>query len=188
MHQPAESHHVLPPHPQVQGEIDALQLAVDASELHGSLCGLLCGGARVGPRDWLQRLALEADAAPPEDGVLQQLFAGSVGQLDDPGMGFELLMPSDEAPMAQRGEALLGWCRGFLGGFGLAAGAAPPITPEASEALEDLARIAATQLSYEHAEADETALAEVSEFVRIAALLLHDDCVHAAQAGKRLLH
>ena len=180
------SHSELPLHPEVQGEIDRLQLSVDASELHGSLCGLLCGGARVPREGWLAQLALEPASAPPAGGALDRLFAGSIGQLDDPELGFELLMPPEDAPMGERGDALLVWCRGFLGGFGLAAGQRPALSPEASEALEDLGRIAATDLSYDEAEADETALAEVSEFVRIAALLLHGDCVHGPQASRRL--
>lgn len=180
------SHCELPTHPEVQGEIDRLQLSVDASELHGSLCGLLCAGARVGRGDWVRKLELEPAGAPAEDGALDRLYLGSIGQLDDPELGFELLVPGDDAAMLERGDALLGWCRGFLGGFGLAEGPRPALSPEAAEALEDLGRIASTELTCEEAEADETALAEVSEFIRIAALLLHGDCVHGPQAPRRL--
>lgn len=178
----------LPAHTDVQRAIDALQLSVDASELHGALCGLLCGGAEVARGEWLKQLALEAgtSSVPPAEGALDRLYQGSVGQLDDPELGFQLLLPEDGEPMAERGGALLGWCRGFLGGFGLAAGASPPLSPEASEALQDLGRIAATELSFDEPEEDETALEEVSEFVRIAALLLHGDCVHGPRARRHL--
>lgn len=181
------SSHELPAHAEVQRAIDSLQLSVDASELHGALCGLLCGGARVAPGDWLERLALEpGNGTPPAGGALDRLFQGSVGQLDDPELGFQLLMPADGESVVDRGDALVGWCRGFLGGFGLAAGRSPPLSPEASEALEDLGRIAATDLSYEEPDADEAALEEVAEFVRIAALLLHGDCVHGPRARHKL--
>lgn len=182
------SSHPLPAHAEVQTEIQSLQLSVDASELHGSLCGLLCGAAPPPRGQWLQRLALEPGSGgqPREDGPLDRLYLASAGQLEDPELGFELLLPDDARPVEQRGDALLGWCRGFLGGFGLSAGPRPPLSPEAGEALEDLARIAATDLSYEEAEADESALAEVSEFVRIAALLLHGDCVHGPSAPRKL--
>ena len=173
----------LPSHPEVQQAIDALALSVDASELHGSLCGLLCGGARSGRREWLTQLALEPERAPPADGALDRLFLGSQEQLADPGMGFQLLMPDDEASMAARGEALLGWCRGFLGGFGLAPRGGRPLSADADEALQDLSRIAASELSYEESEADEEALAEVAEFVRVAALLLHGEGRQPAEPG-----
>lgn len=183
----------LPARTEVQAAIDALRLSVDASELHGGLCGLLCGGARLSGAGWLDQLALEPGTADADGaGVLDRLRQGSSGQLDDPEMGFQLLLPEDDRPVAERGAALIGWCRGFLGGFGLAAGANPPLSPEAGEALEDLARIAATELVHAEDEEDETALEEVAEFVRIAALLLHGDCVHGPRArdpaARRHLH
>ena len=81
---------------------------------------------------------------------------------------------------------MLGWCRGFLGGFGLAAGENPPLGEDSADALRDLARMAASELSYEDPEGDEESLAEVSEFVRVAALLLHGDCVLGPRHRKSL--
>ncbi len=77
----------------------------------------------------------------------------------------------------ERAEALFDWCRGFLGGFGLAAGAAPPLSEESGEALQDLARLAKATAESSDDDEDEDALAELEEFVRVAALLLHGDCV-----------
>jgi uncharacterized protein YgfB (UPF0149 family) len=87
------------------------------------------------------------------------------------------LIPPGAESVSERGEALLGWGRGFLGGFGLAAGAEPPLSEESRDALADLGRIAGSELSYEDPDNDEEALEEVAEFVRVAALLLHSDCV-----------
>ena len=180
--------HDLPPHQAVAAEIAQLRLGVDAAELHGSLCGHLSGGGDSGRTDWLHRLALDPAAAEPAaDGALDRLYQVSRAQLTDPDLGFALLLPDEDAPVAERAEALLGWCRGFLGGFGLAAGAQPPLSPEASEALEDLSKIAASNLSYDDPEGDEAALIEVAEFVRVAALLLHSDCAGAPRA-KHSLH
>ena len=66
-----------------------------------------------------------------------------------------------------------------LGGFGLAAGASPPLSVEGGEALQDLARLAAASVQDidEDEEEDESALSELEEFVRVAVLLLHGDCV-----------
>ena len=50
----------------------------------------------------------------------------------------------------------------------------------------DLARMAASELSYEDPEGDEEALAEVAEFVRVSALLLHGDCVLGPRHRKSL--
>jgi uncharacterized protein len=177
----------LPRHDEVAAEIASLQLGLDAAELHGSLCGFLSGGGDAQRRDWLAQLALDADGADIVDGgALDRLFDVSQLQLGDPDLGFALLLPDDDSAVIDRAEGLLAWCRGFLGGFGLASGSNPPLSPEAREALEDMAKIAASALSYEEPEADEAALVEVAEFVRVAALLLHDDCNRAPPAPRQL--
>jgi uncharacterized protein YgfB (UPF0149 family) len=177
----------LPRHDEVAAEIASLTLGVDAAELHGSLCGYVSAGGSARRDQWLDQLALEAgDAAIARDGALDRLFAASISQLADPNMGFALLLPDDDSAVVDRAEGLLAWCRGFLGGFGLASGPKPPLSAEASEALDDLGKIAASTLSYDDPDADEAALVEVAEFVRVAALLLHDDCGSVSRTSRQL--
>ena len=95
-------------------------------------------------------------------------------------------LPGADALLAERSGALFAWCRGFLGGFGLAAGPQPPLSEESREALSDLARLAAATAQEEGDQDDEDALAEIEEFVRVAALLLHGDCVLAPRHRQRL--
>lgn len=175
----------LPPYAAVAEQIAALSLSVDPSELHGSLCALRCGNL---PRpNWLADAMGDASVAlPPEDSPLGLLDVATVEQLGEADFGLELLLPEDDAPVDQRGEALVAWCRGFLGGIGLA-GIEPRLGEEAREALGDVARIAESDVSYEDPEADEDALIELEEFVRVAALLIHGDCL-AAQHDRKRLH
>ncbi len=161
-------------------------LSADPSELHGSLCGYLCGGGRCDARDWIERLALEIDRPPEPGDALDGLRAATTVQLSNPDFGFQMLSPDDDAPLAERADAMVAWCRGFLGGFGLAAPDASALSDEAAEALQDIGNIAASDLSYEESDADENALAEIVEFVRVAALLLHGDCANATQRKRRL--
>jgi yecA family protein len=175
--------------PGIEALADALRadgLAIDPSELHGSLCGYVSGGGQCDADDWLQRLALDADTAPVSGDALDRMRTATLAQFAAQDFGFELLLPDDDAPLADRAEALVGWCRGFLGGFGLAAPASDALSDEAAEALQDMGRIAASDLAYEESEADEDALAEIVEFVRVAALLLHGDCVLGAHRQRRL--
>jgi uncharacterized protein len=166
----------LPPYTDVAADVDRLRLGIDPSELHGSLCGYVSGGGRAGREDWLHQLALEADPGDGASGVLAQLLETTRAQLDDDSLGFELLLPDDETPLSERADALLAWCRGFLGGFGLATGSHAALSTDAAEALADLGRIAASELACDDPDNDEESLAEVGEFVRVAALLLHGDC------------
>jgi len=168
----------LPLYSGVANQVGELRLGLDTAELHGSLCGLISGG-KIGSRElWLGLALADPDIAPADPGsALDQMYLASVEALASPELGFVLLLPEDDAPVSERGEALVNWCRGFLGGFGLAAGAAPALSEESREALADIARIASSDLSYDDPEADEDALEEVAEFVRVAVMLLHSDCV-----------
>src|SRR5690606_37456203 len=161
-------------------------VASDAAELHGSLCGWLAAGGEPGPA-WLGKVL--ADEALPQvepDSVLDRMARASAAQFEDRDFGFALLLPGQDALLSERSGALFAWCRGFLGGFGLASGEHPPLSEEGREALADLARLAAAQPQDEGDQDDEAALAEIEEFVRIAALLLHGDCVLAPRHRRSL--
>jgi yecA family protein len=171
----------LPPPAEVDTALHALGLAMDAAELHGALAGWLAGGGAQSP-DWLAQVLADNEVPQVEaGGALDRLRQATAAQLDDRSFGFDLLLPGTEASLGERSGALFDWCRGFLGGFGLAVGKAPPLSEEGSEALTDLARLAAAVPQDDGDEDDEEALVEIEEFVRVAVLLLHGDCVLAAR-------
>lgn len=176
----------LPPIDEVAQASRHAGLAADPSELHGALCGWLSGGGEDAA-NWPARvLADDALPVPAPDSPLDELRRASAAQLEDRGFGFELLLPDLGDSLNDRAEALFEWCRGFLGGFGLAAGANPPLSEEAGEALHDLARLAQAAPESSDDEEDEHALAEIEEFVRVAVLLLHGDCVLAPRHRQSL--
>ena len=161
-------------------------LGSGASELHGGLCGWLAGGGQAGP-DWPARVLADDALAPlAADDALARLGAATAAQMEDRDFGFELLLPEAEASLYARSGALFDWCRGFVGGFGLAAGAAPPLSEEGTEALADLVRLAAAAPEDGGDQEDEQALVEIEEYVRVAALLLHGDCALGPRHRGRL--
>ena len=168
----------LPTPEEVAAASRELGLAASAAELHGALCGWLAGGGADVP-DWTARVMADASLpAPRADSALDRLRKASKGQLEDGEFAFQLLLADDDAGVRPRAQALFEWCRGFLGAFGLAAGAQPPLSEESSEALQDLGRLAAARVEdIDDDEADEDSLSELEEFVRVATLLLHGDCV-----------
>jgi uncharacterized protein YgfB (UPF0149 family) len=99
---------------------------------------------------------------------------------------FDLLLPDDDKPVSERGPAMVDWCQGFLGGFGVVPTPAQPLSDESDEALQDLAKIAASDLNYEDSDADEEALIEVCEYIRVAAVLLYNERVVNRRARQRL--
>ena len=176
----------LPPIATVDDAVRRLALGVTAAELHGSLCGWLAGGG-ASRAEWLRDVLADPAAPLTASGdALDDLRLASAAQLADRDFAFELLLPPADATLAERSGALFDWCRGFLGAFGLAAGGDPKLSEEANEALGDIAKLAAAQPQEEGDDEDEDALAEIEEFVRVAALLLHGDCVLAARHRQRL--
>src|ERR1700722_6276310 len=160
-------------HAELGKELVRLHVGVGASDLHGSLTGYLCAGGRTDVRHWLQ--ALESDSPPNAAShmALDRVFADCNAALDDPELRFEPLLPDAETPIDTRADALVDWCRGFLGGLGLGGKSGASVSDDAWEILRDLGTIAGSRFEYENAEEDESALAEVVEFVRVGVLLLH---------------
>ncbi len=176
----------MPSLPEVEAAGREHGLACGGSELHGGLCGWLAGGGQAGP-DWPARvMADEGLEAVAPGGVLDRLGRATAAQMEDQAFGFDLLLPDPEAPLYARSGALFEWCRGFVGAFGLAAGPAPPLSEEGAEALADLVRLAAAMPEDGGDQEDEQALAEIEEYVRVAALLLHGDCALGPRHRGRL--
>jgi uncharacterized protein YgfB (UPF0149 family) len=167
-------------------ELRDLGLATHPWELHGAFAGWLAGGGRVNKR-WLSDVLADPALADVAAGsAIEALGKATEAQMQDATLGFELLLPEDDASLEVRSGALFDWCRHFLGAFGLAAGAQPKLSPDGEEALEDLAQLATATAEPDGDEEDEAAFTEIEEFVRVAALLLHGDCAMAAQHRNRL--
>lgn len=168
-----------------------LELGADPSELHGSLCGFLSGGGRFGAKGVLETLHLEQGlAAGPRDlATLKRLREETEVALDDAELSFHPLLPDDDAAMSERADSLVEWCRGFLGGIGLAGSAAhAELSDEAREVLRDLATIASSQLDTGDDEEDEASYVEVLEFVRVGVLLLHAELSSLDKPASDTLH
>jgi uncharacterized protein YgfB (UPF0149 family) len=169
-----------------------LRLAISASELHGSLCGFLAGNGQPGRRPLLEALHLDAGGVTvnaADQAALDQLVRQSEDELADPELGFEPLLPADDRPLSDRADALVDWCRGFLGGFGLGGpDAHARVSDEGKEILRDLGAIASASIDFGDEDEDEDALIEVHEFVRVGAMLLFTECHIPNQPSSGTLH
>ncbi len=160
---------------------DALEKAgaqCSASESHGLLCGIVCGAGKADRTLWLEPVLGEGNtlssAAQAAQGVLQALYAEIQSQLNDPGLGLELLLPGDDVLLAVRSTALGDWCRGFL--YGLAVGGVredPEPGGHVSELMRDFFEISRAQPEEVSSEEEEDAYMEITEYVRMCVLLCH---------------
>src|SRR5512144_1523038 len=94
--------------------LDAGGSTVHAAEAHGCLVGALCARRVYLPAEWMEELLPEAPeqgsaALDLTTGPLQELFEQSRAVLEGPDMEFELLLPDEDAPLAERVEALGAW-------------------------------------------------------------------------------
>jgi uncharacterized protein YgfB (UPF0149 family) len=92
-------------------------------------------------------------------------------------MEFDLLIPSDDRPIEERTQALTAWCSGFLYGLGSSGAADPQRLPgDIGEIVRDLTEITRADVdATDTVEANESALAELVEFVRVGVQLVFDE-------------
>ncbi len=157
-----------------------LEVILDPAELHGVLCGKLCGGADPSETDWLLEAVEELDFTQPPDhavrAALSALFQQTRQQMVQQEFDMELLVPADDEDIFDRVAALSNWCQGFLVGFGAAGKVGEAeLSSYAKEALEDLAAIGMVGLDRDDADAMSAAendYTEVLEYVRMAVAAL----------------
>jgi len=153
----------------------------EAAEAHGMLAGCLCAASGYRFEDWLKEILPDGRAAPAAAATLQELYAATVAALLQPDMEFELLLPTDDEPLAARTAALARWCQGLL--YGLGAGAIPDMKQlpgEVGEIVRDLIEITRAEVDAgQDEQSNESAYAELVEFVRVGVQLLFEELAGA---------
>ena len=163
------------------------------AELHGMLCGRLAGGQKLNDADCLAAVAqhYDEDAGKVAD-ISDQILALNklaAEKLTDIGFGFELLLPDDDYELTQRLDSLGIWCQGFLVGLGLSGlSSDTQFSADAADALKDMAQIAQIDPAELDSEESETNFFEVSEYVRMAVLLIQSEVNTAVRSDKPTIH
>jgi uncharacterized protein YgfB (UPF0149 family) len=167
----------------VNAAITALELGVDAAELHGGISGLLCTQGPGAMSLWLQGSATDDDARSEERlaaaDCLHEVEAETWRELNDPTLAFYPLLPDPEDSLPDRVAAIAHWCHGFVTGLGLG-GYSPEdaafeegddeIRNGLAELIEDFVEISRAGIGADELESVDQAgfdLAEVIEYVRV---------------------
>lgn len=166
---------------------DALERAeadVTAAEFHGTLCAMLC------TRPDLKMEVCVAEIAvcehPPESSawsrVLREHGERSRQAFAQGDFDLELLLPEDDASLAERSDALGEWCRGFLYGLGLYGGdISKRLSDDAREVVADLVEFTRLDVEEEASEQAEKALNEIVEYLRVGVLLIYEELARARE-------
>lgn len=178
----------------LQQALENLEPPLYPSEVHGGLCGLLCGKGSPDAPAWLASLfpGLDEDNLLQRDAInlLQDVHNTTVQQLNDPTCDFHLLLPDDDAPLQERVEALGDWCQGFLAGLSLGGITDLNVLPQdVTEIIRDMNEIARAGSSYglQETEEDEEAYQELVEYIRVGALLINEE-LHPVKSAPPALH
>lgn len=153
------------------------------AELHGVLCGKLCGGVEFNEQKW-QEVAQEFLDLMEQPGLevkhqIAILLQSTQAQLDSGNYDLQPYLPEDDSDLDQRLQALSEWCQGFLSGFTSA-----NIDPNTqfpghhADALRDLAAIVQVGVDEnedELVEQQEANYFELVEYVRVVAMSFYED-------------
>jgi uncharacterized protein YgfB (UPF0149 family) len=164
--------------PEIVRALEDLSSSVAASEGHGYLCGVLCTRTHYPLESWLEEMVPAAEERVRADRQpLDLLFTDTREALHSGLMTFQLLLPDDDAPLGSRVSALSQWCQGFLYGFGTGQPAGLEALPaDVSELLRDLTQIGRAIVELEEGnEEEESAYAEIVEYVRMGVQLIYDE-------------
>ena len=165
----------------------------DAAQAHGLLSSRLALTGAAAGMEWL-RLVLEGtdanDALRREcEELLDTLYQATYVQLAERLSEFSPLLPDDEEAAETRAQALGRWCEGFLHGL---------VSADHGKALrqrlagEPLADIIKDMLEITRAgvdedgddETNETAYAELVEYLRVAAQLTYEELAEFRDTGE----
>lgn len=164
-------------HDQLNEALARAGQADGAAAYHGSLCGALC---RVKPEKLSLTALLEMNEQPLHidaalRGMLAELRDQTVAALQDSEMGFSLLLPDDEVALVVRVRALVDWCDGFLFGMANLPGLdLRKLSEDAREIVRDFTDFTQAAVGDEDdPNIEESAFAELVEYVRVGAQLLY---------------
>jgi hypothetical protein len=159
----------------VSNKLTQQGIIVDGAEVHGILCGMLCGGMSLTDLKWQEALSETINQGESFDDqtehLLNALFNQTCQQLLEPEFALNLLLPEDHAPINDRGAALINWVQGFMLGFGLHQQDLMQCSEDVKEALEDFSDISRMEEPMDADEESEKALFEVEEYVKVSAIL-----------------
>jgi yecA family protein len=158
-----------------------------ASETHGIVTGLVCGGAdRDAVRDAVylvvgtQRLPDNVVEAVSQ--ILVELYEATVRSFNNDPFDYELVLPDDETSIGKRTDAVAGWCQGFV--LGLMHNediSLEKLDEDSAEIVRDMMAIAEVESlnemvsDDEQTQSDEHSLTEIEQYLRVGAQLVFEE-------------
>ncbi len=172
----------LPEYDEINEQLSGAGMEIGPAEVHALICGLICGDFETSLQLMQQELFRDSDAHEPQvqecKSTLLQMHAEIREQLEDPVMGFRLMLPDDDIRSDERARQLVNWCQGYLFGFGISARDNElKMSDMAQETLADISEL--TRLDVESVDADDEEqrqqMNELEEYLRVAVMTIYED-------------
>lgn len=147
-----------------------------AAQVHGYICGLLCGTSGKIDNSWQNKILSENKSRRARE-MLNELFENSYHMISEFSFEFTLLLPNDKVDINLRTEALGAWCQGFLTGLKQCRIPLDNREPgDMTDTLNDLTEIAKVNFEdNKETDEDEMAYFELVEYVRLAVLNIYHE-------------
>ena len=166
----------------IESALQTLEADINPSEIHGTLCAMLCATSNTDRDTWFQPLVPSSDTsdvlANEARQTLAEFYEETYSHLNDPTCDFQLLIPGDYAELSTRTISLGDWCQGFIMGFMMSGIKDFRKLPENSaEVAQDIVEISKIGSEYnsDNTEDDAEALEELIEFVRVGVMLINEE-------------
>ncbi len=162
-------------------ELVAIGARVSASEVHGFITGWICSGTGWDSATDSFEEALEISLVGDFKAAALETAHEAIAGLTDIDFGFQILLPDEGGEINGRRAALSEWCQGFLSGFGLTGRYQDSeLSEEVKELLQDFTQIAQVDDEIPEDEENESDLTEITEYVRMGAVMVFTDCATKA--------
>jgi len=158
--------------------LDEHEVMASPAEVHGVLCGLLCGGASDDKSAWqseINDLLNDGFSLPaPVREWMQALHAATWQSLSEQSQ-LELLLPEEDAPLDERLECLADWVQAFLAGFAVMQQDLAKASEELREMITDLSNITQLDTDFDEDDENEAAFIVLYEHAKLGVMMAFEE-------------
>jgi len=163
---------------QIEAAVSLEGVAIQPSEVHGTIVGALSNHLKSGHKPNLAKLLLaqeQYNSTQAFNDLLNELYRESADVLLEGGEGFELMLASEDEALDFRTESLALWCRGYmLGLLYNESFSIDQLTDNGSEIARDIMAIAEAEAGTADDTEEDWALAELEEYVKAGVQLIFE--------------
>ena len=182
--------HATPPvdYDQLQAALQEAGLELNASEVHGTICGSICNQMKTRVSPNLQQLLtagteVSGQTLVPLRNELESLLQQTADSLYRNVSEFNLLLPDENESLSVRLRTLADWCRGFMIGLlNKESFSIDQLSTDSAEMARDIMAVAELEPAQDE-EDSEWDFAEVEEYVKVGVQLIFEEICIAQETS-----